>query len=250
MKGINGNAYISADDFLDLSYLKNIELEICIGLALSEQKAGIYGPGIVEHEKYGNYLSYANQIESNPVLLEKYKWNSMNQNQKRNFLKLYKKLYSPNNSVYIKDCKDYTSLQSYLEKSNENFYKWNSNIQYFPNLKIWLDKLIGDVFTGIGRTMFFLHEHDCQLLIHRDGTAYRPHKNEFLWINPTESKSFFIYNEDTKEKHYVKSKSAFFNDLDMHGGDPNPTMTWTLRIDGIFTENFRKKLKIDQLLNY
>lgn len=250
MKGIGGVPYIDVSKFIDIDGLSALNQEICSGIALSQMKAGIYGPGIVDSEKYGNFLFMQKEIDSNPQLVKDYRWDQMDTNQRRLFLKLYKNLYSPNNSVYLKEAKDMTNLKVYLDKANDELYTWNDNIKHFPKLKGWLDSLIGTVFTHFGRTLFFIHEHDCKLLTHRDGTQYRPHKTEFIWFNPTENKSFYIYNEDTLERHYVKSKAAFFNDLDMHGGDPTPHMTWSLRIDGVFTEDFRQKLQINQMENY
>lgn len=250
MLGIDNKPFIDCSDFIDLQSLIDLEVEICTGIALSEIKSGIYGPGIVNAEKYGNFLFLSKMIDSDSKLKKDYRWEDMSQEQRRLFLKLYKKLYSPNNSVYLKDTENYTSLQAYLEKWNSTLYTYNNNIKYFPNLKKWLDNLIGNVFEEFGRTLFFIHEHDCELLTHRDGTKQRPHRNEFLWINPTGIKSFFIYNENTTERHYVTSKAVFFNDLDMHGGDKNDIMTWTLRIDGVFTEEFRKLLKIDHIQMY
>ncbi len=250
MQGIDGTPYIDCESFLDMTSLQELELEITSGIAMSKMQAGIYGPGIVESAKYGNFLFMKKEIESNPELVKKYRWDQMDTNQKRLFLKLYKNLYSPNNSVYLKEAKDMTNLQVYLDKANDTLYTWNDNIKHFPGLKSWLDELIGTVFTKFGRTLFFIHEHDCKLLTHRDGTQYRPHKTEFLWINPTGNKSFYIYDEATGQQHYVQSKAAFFNDLDMHGGDPTSSMTWSLRIDGVFTDEFRKKLGVENLVNY
>lgn len=250
MKGIDNKPYIDCAQYLEMDKLKDLNLEICSGIALSKMQAGIYGPGIVNAEKYGNFLFYQKEINEKPELVEAYRWNKMDQTQRRLFLKLYKGLYSPNNSVYLKEAKDYTNLQVYLDKANDTLYDWNGNVKHFPKLKEWLDSLIGTVFTHFGRTIFFIHEHDCELLTHRDGTKYREHNSEFLWLNPMGTKSFYVYNEDTGDQHYVSTSAAFFNDLDMHGGDPVSSMTWSLRIDGVFTEGFRKQIGVSHLPNY
>ena len=57
-------------------------------------------------------------------------------------------------------------------------------------------------------------------------------------------------DEDTKEKHYINTPAAFFNDLDMHGGNSCATMTWSLRIDGKFNQKFKEQLGIDKLDTY
>ena len=63
-------------------------------------------------------------------------------------------------------------------------------------------------------------------------------------------KTFYVYDEATKEKHYVNAPAAFFNDLDMHGGEVSQSMNWSLRIDGVFSEEFRKKLDINNIKIY
>lgn len=247
MNGIDRKPYIAADDYIDLAGIIALEKEICYGIAKSEVQAGIYGPGIKDVEKYGNYLGYSMRYAKQSMPEEERSaFMSLNRNQRALFFKLYEGMYSASSVVYLRDFRD-LSINSYLDKAKEDKTKPTANINHFPKLTEWIYKL---PFKEIGRIIFFLHEHDCTLLTHRDGTGYTPHTNEFLWINPCGVKNFFIYDETTGEEHMVNSKAAFFNDLDMHGGKPNSKMTWSLRVDGAFTDEFKKQLGIDQLTSY
>jgi hypothetical protein len=247
MNGINGNPFIDCQNHLDIKTLKSLNLEICTGIALSETKAGVYGPGVQNSDVYGNFLNIKNKLKkSKDVNL-----NTLTHNQQNTFAKLYFNLYNPSTTLYLREVKKTVDpITAYKCKSYDQFFEWNDNIKNFPNLKLWLDNLLGPVFEQYGRILFFIHEHDCKLLLHRDGYRYTPHQNEFLWLNPMEIKKFYVYDEKSQTKKYVNSPAAFFNDLDMHGGESADSMTWSLRIDGIFSNDFKELLGIQHIETY
>jgi hypothetical protein len=244
MQGIKNKPFIDAAPFLPMDELMSMEKEICLGIAKSKINAGIYGPGVRNEDQYKSIISLIQHYSksNDRCLLE-----NLTLDQMSMFFKLYEGMYSASTVVYIRDYKDKKSLSTYMKKAQADATYYTDNAQFFPNLIPWIEKL---PFDEIGRVLFFIHEHDCTLLTHRDGPRYVPHKNEFLWLNPCQKKSFFIYDDKNDVKHYVDTTAAFFNDLDEHGGDPVPRMTWSLRIDGKFTKKFRKQLKIDQLQQY
>lgn len=252
MKGIAGKPYIDCQAAMpeEMERLKDLNLEICHGIATSNIIAGVYGPGIMESEKFGNFLTMKKNIASGMESIGGI-WKRLNHNQQNTFAKLYLNLYNPSTVVYLRQPKPgLDPILAYLKKGDEDIFDWTDNIDKFPNLRKWLDDVRGSIFDSYGRIIFFIHEHDCKLLIHRDGMAYRPHNSEFLWLNPTRSKRFFVYDEDTEERHYVDTGAAFFNDLDMHGGDPQGSMSWSLRIDGRFSREFKKRIGIDGMGQY
>jgi hypothetical protein len=249
MKGILDKPFLDCQEFIKVDELESLNLEICAGIALSNSKAGVYGPGIVESDKFGNFMLLKNKLSKSPEFKDM--WNKMTHNQQNTFAKLYFKLYNPSTVVYLREAKkDVNPIQAYQHKSESNFFEWTDNMSKFPNLKTWLDELIGTVFEQYGRIIFFMHEHDCKLLTHRDGLVYTPHNSEFIWINPMQTKALFVYDEVNDVKHYINTPVAFFNDLDMHGGDSTSAMTWSLRIDGIFTKNFKNKLNLQDVKFY
>jgi hypothetical protein len=250
MKGVGGKPFIDCQEALDMQTLKDLNLEICMGIAASDIKAGVYGPGVVEGERYGNFMLMKSKMARDPES-DKFGWNKMTHNQQNTFAKLYFQLYNPSTVVYLREPrKGVDGLVAYRKKAFGELFDWTNNIKHFPQLKIWLDSLIGTVFKEYGRIIFFLHEHDCKLPLHRDGVASVPHSNEFIWFNPTEIKKFYVYDENTKERHEVNSPAIFFNDLDMHGGDTNECMTWSLRIDGVFTDEFKKRIGLEGVTIY
>jgi hypothetical protein len=80
--------------------------------------------------------------------------------------------------------------------------------------------------------------------VNKGYVANHPHEYEFIWFRPAleDGKRFFIFDEQTGDKHYVSGHSCWFNSYDVHGADPSPVMNYSLRIDGPFTGEFRSKI--------
>ena len=83
-----------------------------------------------------------------------------------------------------------------------------------------------------------------------DDQGYSPHRNEFIHIRPNTKKPFYLWDPEEQNKVYINAKAAWWNDQDWHGGDPIKEQNYALRIDGKFTEEFRKLLGIDHLDSY
>ena len=75
-------------------------------------------------------------------------------------------------------------------------------------------------------------------------TERQPHKNEFLWLQFHKRRPFFIL-DSTGQKAFIDCQSMFFNEMDMHGSDAGEEGYFSFRVDGVFTDSFRKKLGID-----
>jgi hypothetical protein len=128
---------------------------------------------------------------------------------------------------------------------------------YFPNVVKWVENLVSQgVFEYIGRVIFFHCEADGIPFEHRDLDArngvnvVKPHRNEFIHIRPDTRNQFYIWDPETKCKHGINTRAAWWNDTDWHGGNQVIAQTYSLRIDGKFTDEFRKKLGIDHLDTY
>ena len=65
MNGIGGKPFINCEQFLDIKTLEDLNLSICTGIAVSDIKAGVYGPGVDNAERYGN--SMINDFNSGTV---------------------------------------------------------------------------------------------------------------------------------------------------------------------------------------
>ena len=79
-------------------------------------------------------------------------------------------------------------------------------------------------------------------------TAHRDHDSaelchEFIWFRTNFSKPFYMLNPDTGEKLYVGSHSAWFDTVNQyHGADASGGLSFSIRVDGIFTDEFRNRI--------
>jgi len=77
-------------------------------------------------------------------------------------------------------------------------------------------------------------------------TAHRDHDSvdlchEFIWFRTNCHKPFYMLNPETGEKRYVTSHAAWFDTVNQyHGGDATGELAWSIRVDGRFSEEFRK----------
>ena len=127
--------------------------------------------------------------------------------------------------------------------------------QHFPGVVKWVESLKQqNIIEHIGRVIFFVSESSSKPFEHRDldadTPAYTDHNIEFIHIRPNTKRGFYIWDPQTKRKHYVNSHACFFNDQDWHGGEFSMEQEYGLRIDCKFTQEFKKQLGIDHLGHY
>lgn len=163
------------------------------------------------------------------------------------FTKLAYGVFSPGISIKLSYCDRYHPIMV------DDPAQWRqAHHELFPSVFRFIKE--SGVFSSTGRINFFVHDHYCPIPVHTDywhkdanpEVGYHAaHEKEFLWLNPRMLKSLYVLDDETKERHVITSKSAWFNSLDLHGGDAVDVMTWTLRIDGKFSPEF--KLKVAEL---
>lgn len=80
--------------------------------------------------------------------------------------------------------------------------------------------------------------------------AHRDHNHfhlchDFIWLRINFEKEFFILNPNTGEKKYIESHSAWFDTVNQfHGEVPKKQLTYSVRIDGIFADEFRSQIPV------
>ena len=78
--------------------------------------------------------------------------------------------------------------------------------------------------------------------------AHRDHLDtdicyEFIWFRTRLNKPFYMLNHKTNEKKYVESYTAWFDSVNQfHGVDPVEGFSFSVRVDGRFTDEFRKRI--------
>ena len=94
------------------------------------------------------------------------------------------------------------------------------------------------------------------LLIYDDGgrsvPAHRDHErtdvcHEFIWMRTNPRKPFYMLNEETGERRYVEGHSAWFDSVNQyHGCDGADGLTFSIRVDGRFSDDFRARVPFDE----
>jgi hypothetical protein len=97
-------------------------------------------------------------------------------------------------------------------------------------------------FKATGR-MLIMYDDVCRpVSAHRDHTETEL-CHEFIWFRTNLRKPFYMLNHLTGEKQYVESYSAWFDSVNQfHGSDPQEGLSFSIRVDGIFTDKFRKRI--------
>jgi hypothetical protein len=95
-------------------------------------------------------------------------------------------------------------------------------------------------FRATGRMLIMYDE------MSRAVTAHRDHDDtdtchEFVWFRTSLDKPFYMLNHETDAKLYVESYTAWFDTVNQfHGSDAGEGLTFSIRVDGVFTDEFRR----------
>jgi hypothetical protein len=85
------------------------------------------------------------------------------------------------------------------------------------------------MYDGAGSAVTAHRDHDSAELCH-----------EFIWFRTNQSKPFYTLNPDSGEKAYVRSYTAWFDTVNQyHGADAGDGLSFSIRVDGVFSDAFR-----------
>lgn len=266
IKGINNKSYFDLESYLDLQSFQDFQPEILTGFALAREyaKEGTWmTPGFSLDDMsyqihwkpiYQAMDEFMKLPKDDPIYQAGIKLmptdfkNFQQRNVFTRFLKMSMGAYDPYIYYYLWEEGSWNDRTSSRKLTKE--------AEYFPNVVTWIESMIGTIFQDVGRVIFFHCEADGIPFEHRDLDAkngvdiVKPHRNEFIHIRPNTKKAFYLWDPETKDKTYLNTRAAWWNDQDWHGGERIMEQSYSLRIDGKFTDDFRKKLGINQLENY
>lgn len=114
---------------------------------------------------------------------------------------------------------------------------------FFPKTVEWIQGL---PFTQIGRaTLLGLDAHD-HGTVHHDGEPADPRPPEhFVTFCPNGDKRLFLWEEETASKIPVSGRAYWFDDRDDHGVDADPYFRYSIRVDGVFREDFLARVRAE-----
>jgi hypothetical protein len=264
--GINNQAYFNMESYLDMNSFQALQSEIMSGFALAREfaKEGTWmAPGFTFENMsyrlswkpiYQAMQEFMLLPDNDPVkqaglkLMPQDFKNFKERNVFTRYLKMATGAYDPYIYYYLWE------EGSWDDRTAPR--KLTPEAAYFPDTVKWVESLVGTVFEEIGRVIFFHCEADGIPFEHRDLDArngmnvVKPHRNEFIHLRPNTKKAFYLWDPETKDKTYLNCRAAWWNDVDWHGGERIMEQSYSLRIDGKFTEAFRKQLGIDHLESY
>jgi hypothetical protein len=147
------------------------------------------------------------------------------------------------------------------------YFPWKVYVEMIPN-RLWGDKssAAGKDFTRVARTFFpktiayvqslpFASIGRCNLMgleahdhgtVHRDGEGYGDREpDHFVTLCPAGNKRLFLWDEARERKTLVTGSAYWFNDHDYHGVEVDPFFRYSVRVDGVFREDFLERVRKD-----
>ena len=257
MIGLYGNTHFELENLIDMTGFDAIQLEIWRAIAVTrpDVRQGILlvDDDIVSRkymsvspefamldDAYKNYLSLP---ETDPLkqtgteIFKNYGYNAFSL-----FLKFAYGAHDPMCMYQLWDL--YPGWRTDSTKR-----KLTSIAPHFMSLINWIDGLVtANVFTKIGRAYLLTIDSNGYSMEHRDPSLDpdmpRDHTAEFIHVRPNTNRPFYVYDQDADVKHYIQSRVAWFNPNDTHGGGCVMEPSYAIRIDGIFSEEFKRKMGI------
>jgi hypothetical protein len=284
MLTLNGKPYISLDKYLPIDKMLSLKNEWEFLLSSNQHNirtgvwnAGGHSPKDYEHtpeihrEKGLLYYAYrkANEDRKTDVELDKHLRHfeeTKDQHGLSRYLKLRYKAFDPYNVLNIrKTTGPFYAADAYTFTDKEwEMYHWVDYIDQFPNLKNFIENDLP--LDNIGVVTVFYNEHFVPQCYHRDFNYFPfemgnkpetfPHRQELIWFRFELDRPFYLFdidetNGNIKQQVPVEGYSAFFNHHNWHGSFDNyPYSSVTVKVEGKFTDEFRKQIGIDNLEYY
>ncbi len=195
---------IELDEYLDLSDLESVNDEFTEVVDSLSEQWGIFYAASREVDDDGNYLK--DNLEVRTLYLTK----------------LVGGIDESWDKYFLLDNSDY----------------WVDNIDVsdkFPRLKKMISKL---PFKNTARIFLIFTKKGCEIANHRDH-PYDEWRHEMIWIRFNGAKKFFVL--ENNQPIYIQGSSCWFDSKKIHGTETDGYGV-SLRVDGEFTDEFRKKL--------
>ncbi|HEY0011724.1 MAG TPA: hypothetical protein VGB79_02605 [Allosphingosinicella sp.] len=140
-------------------------------------------------------------------------------------------------------------LVSLTAGGNEDYYALDRPEQWRPTAEAeefapLMDFLATLPFEATGRAIVMYDWGGRAVPAHRDHESNEL-CHEFVWLRTNFAKPFYMLNPDTGEKLYVASHSAWFDTVNQyHGADAAGGLSFSIRVDGRFTDEFRRQIPV------
>ena len=127
----------------------------------------------------------------------------------------------------------------YLDLNKPELWHPTAAAEEFPEL---MNFISGLPFKATGRILIIYDNTGAEVPAHRDHLETDV-CHEFLWFRTNKNKPFYMLNHKTGEKLYVDSYSAWFDSVNQfHGSDAGEGLSFSFRVDGLFSDELRKRI--------
>jgi len=134
-----------------------------------------------------------------------------------------------------------TVPDSYFDLDRTDLWRPTPEAEEFALLMDFIHTL---PFKATGRMLVMYDDVPREVPAHRDHVETEV-LHDFVWFRTSLAKPFYMMNHTTGEKAYVRSYSAWFDTVNQfHGSDPFDGLTFSIRVDGIFTDEFKSQIPI------
>ncbi len=126
---------------------------------------------------------------------------------------------------------------NYYNLDKTELWKRTKEAEEFSLLMDFIETL---PFKTTGRMLIIYDDAATSVPAHRDHLETEV-CHDFVWFRTNLSKPLYMLNHKTNEKLYVNSYSAWFDSVNQyHGTDPVQGLSFSIRVDGIFNDEFKK----------
>lgn len=126
--------------------------------------------------------------------------------------------------------------ENYYDLDDPDVWQPSPDATDFPELMSFIDTL---PFSKTARMLIMYDPKGRAVTPHRDHDSVEL-CHEFIWFRTNMAKPFYMLNPDTVEKLYVTSHAAWFDTVNQfHGADATDGLSFSIRVDGVFTDAFR-----------
>lgn len=127
----------------------------------------------------------------------------------------------------------------YLDLDKPDLWEPTPAAEEFAPLIEFIRKL---PFAATGRILIIYDNGGNAVPAHRDHVDTQ-RCNEFIWMRTNFNKQFYMLNPDSGEQLYVESHSAWFDSVNQyHGADAATGLSFSIRVDGLFSDELRRRI--------
>lgn len=128
---------------------------------------------------------------------------------------------------------------NYLDLDRGELWTRTPDCKPFTLLINFIDTL---PFKTTGRILIIFDDSGVAVPAHRDHENTEI-CNDFIWFRTSLRKPFYLLDQFSGEKLYVHTYSAWFDTVNQfHGSDAGEGLTFSIRVDGHFTDDFRAQI--------